>query len=203
MNSCPYYYSQQPPERASCDPFGAFNIEVKCTACAELKPATNFTVGWYRDNESLTQEIVVNNLENSSRDSFGNPVHCIHSRLKIPGVFLNPQYGEYFCLIEEGADQSSLMPSRSIQLRSTSGRPCPSETLFVTDLYSCAAVDAPVASVSSTSVTDTINAPSSGKKDSQHGWYEALLKSLLFPELLAPEMYVTVIPTNCVVHYQP
>ena len=159
MNSCPYYYLQQPPENPLCDPFGAFDLELKCTVCAEL--ATDFTVGWYRDNESLTQKMVVENVKTINSSS-ANPVNCVESRLTIPDVFLSNQYGNYFCSIEQGVHQSRLHPSRSIHLISTAGERCSSGMLFVDDLYSCAVITS--SSTVDPSVTVKSNSASSGKK---------------------------------------
>ena len=161
MNSCSHYYLQQPPENPFCDPFGAFDLELKCTVCAEL--AADFSVGWYRDNEYLTQNLAVNMSESVTNDTSGNLVQCVESRLTIP-VFLPDHYGSYFCWIEQGVHQSSLQPSRSIQLTSeASGERCPSGMLFVDDLYSCAVITS--SSTVDPSVTNIINSASSGEKD--------------------------------------
>lgn len=159
-SSCPYYYLQQPPENPFCDPFGAFDLELKCKVCAEL--ATDFSVGWQRDNESLTQDMaIIDNSQAVSNDSSGNVVQCVESRLKIRGAFLSKHYGNYFCRIVQGVHHRNLQPSRSIQLTSAAGQRCVSGMTFVDNLYSCAVITSP--STVDASVTNRTPA-SSGKK---------------------------------------
>ena len=159
MNSCSYYYRQQPPETPFCDPFGVFDLELKCIVCTSREE--RFSVQWYRDNETLKENTIVENSETVGNDSSGDVARCIESRLRIPGLFNVKHFGSYSCWIEQDVyGRQGLHPSRSIQLdgRADSQR-CPSEVVFVEDLYLCAVITSPSTTVDPSSGTTKICVP--------------------------------------------
>lgn len=132
---------------------------MKCIVCTSREE--RFSVQWYRDNETLKENTMVENSEIVGNDSSGDVARCIESRLRIPGLFNVKHFGSYSCWIEQDVyGRQGLHPSRSIQLdgRADSQR-CPSEVVFVEDLYLCAVITSPSTTVDPSSGTTKICVP--------------------------------------------